>query len=286
MLPRRLIALLVLPMLTSCITIRSSLCDPLWEPTPQLTDTKVSRSRMYRDVADTMYLYAQMSVNAYGRATERFILPDSIALRDQPEDTTTGFAAQIYEVKTHGALSRVIIAFRGTEAQDMAAFKKDMTYGNIGWRQNSQADSLYRVVRERYPAAIPIAVTGHSLGGGLAYQVSTSFRDVPAYVIEASYHVHEPVDTTNDNIGVAETGEIVKLVRVLLANVSTDYYPGFSCTSGGPVANHDQTRLARCLTHYAALDLPTARWSLQRNAMLCSVGPSVAEYRRTHPDAP
>jgi hypothetical protein len=221
----------------------------------------------YQDYAEQTYLLAQMADNAYPREAP-WVLPDTIrAVRSMDDADGTGFAATVFEVGRTGALSSVVIAFRGTEGAFLVG--RDWRNGNIGRSQQRQAEALYREVREAYPTPVPIVATGHSLGGALALQVSLT-DTVSAYVFNSSYRVirRSPYPPSY-RLSLAETGEAAWLVRWLLPNLTLWHLPGFDCTVGNPFKNHGITAFARCLTRIAAAREQGARESLQRNRVNC-----------------
>jgi hypothetical protein len=248
-------------------------CDSLNLPEPSFLGRYKPEGFQYsyQDYAELTYLYAQMSDNAYP-APPPWVLPDSIQeVRSRDDSTGTGFAARVYALGPNGAPSKVVIAFRGTEGAFLVG--RDWRYGNLGHRQQLQAESLYVDVRRTYPAT-PIVVTGHSLGGALAMQVSLSYDSIPAYVFNTSYKVIRwQRNKKNYRLSIAETGEVLRGVRFILKNINLLHLPGYDCTEGNAIRNHSMTALARCLTRIAAAGEAEvgegARQSLQRNLIPC-----------------
>lgn len=209
-----------------------------------------------------MWLYAQLSENAYlkrGRrdspdstrlAGERgFILPDTAHAAEWVEDRKTGFAATVYVVGDSARPARVIIAFRGTE--NPLFVSPDWKYGNWGSRQQRQAIAFYDNIRAKYDSAnasLPapaMALTGHSLGGALAIQVS-AVRDsgnLPAFVFNTSYRKiilrkTDPDTVTNRRVSLSHSGEVAKLVRFMLPNPTILHIPGYRCKGPGGASCH------------------------------------------------
>jgi hypothetical protein len=272
-------ALLLLLGLSGCAMLRSGqgtavgadvACDSMNLPEPSFLGLikPPGARKAYQDYAEDAYLYAQMADNSYPRET-LWVLPDSIRRVASVDDGSwTGFAASVFELGRTGSPSQVVIAFRGTEGGFL--FGRDWRYGNWTTRQHMQAEAYYAAVRGMYPATIPITVTGHSLGGGLALQVSITQDSVPAYVFNTSYRVarHRP-ETESYRLSIAETGEALRGVRYVLANITLLHLPGYDCTEGGAGKNHGMTALARCLTRIAAARVPGAVESLERNRVTC-----------------
>lgn len=224
----------------------------------------------YQDYAEHAFLYAQMADNAYPRARP-FVLPDSIRPVRQLDDSSgTGFSATVFEIGAVGALHSVVLAFRGTEGPIFVS--RDWRNGNWRRRQQLQALALYAETREMYTRTVPISATGHSLGGALAIQASMADSNVLTYVFNTSYRViFRGMTGVSPRVSLAETGEILGGVRVLLPNVTILHLPGYDCTQGGPLANHEMTRFARCLTRIAAARRDGAIESLRRNPVPCPV---------------
>lgn len=249
---------------------REKACNQLNLPDSSLLALHQSDSTEYpyQKFAERVYLYAQMADNAYLNGP--WALPDSVRdVRSVDDPSGTGFAATIFEVgHPGGALSSVVISFRGTEGPFFIS--RDWWYGNFRRVQQRQAEDYYWAVRKQYPESVPIVATGHSLGGALALQVSLA-DTVDAYVFNSSYRVvRRSPYPLSDRLSVAERGEAVTPVRWLLRNLTLLHLPSFDCTQGGPIANHGMTPLARCLTRFAAARVPGARESLDRNRLECT----------------
>jgi hypothetical protein len=244
-------------------------CDSLNLPEPSFLGLIKPKGaeRAYQDYAEEAYLYAQLAANAYPPGTQ-WVLPDSVRRATAVDDATwTGFAATVFEFGRSGAPSKVVIAFRGTEGGFLVS--RDWRYGNWTTGQQKQAQAYYAGIRAMYPASVPIVVTGHSLGGALALQISITQDSVPAYVFNSSYRVarHRP-ETKSYRLSIAETGEALTGVRYVLANMTLLHLPGYDCTEGGPFKNHGMNALARCLTRIAAR-VKGAEDSLRRNRVTC-----------------
>lgn len=248
-------------------------CDPLGSATPLYAATDSTWPDFSLEAAADSYLYAQMAFNAYQDST-KLALPDSITEERSIEDPRTGFAVTVYEVRSGSQLREAVLAFRGTED------RLDWWHGNFRFTQNRQAVSFYESMREFYGESIPIVSVGHSLGGGLALQISVLYDGATAYLFNGSYHIYRPRTTVNgvyayheaksERYSVASHAEANQAVRGPLPNPTLIHTRGFVCTDvRGPVFNHSIERLARCLTHVAAITSEGARGSLRRIAVPC-----------------
>lgn len=109
-----------------------------------------------RAVAESAYPYALLSADSYHGGVEGWCRP--IEHRSDPE---TGFDAYACRVKATG---RVIVAFRGTdELKDWV--KTDIPQPLVLPRQYRQGYEYAKELKEAYG---DVAVTGHSMGGGIA----------------------------------------------------------------------------------------------------------------------
>lgn len=210
-----------------------------------------------RDTAAETYLYAQMSANTYNDAYQ-FKLPINYELVTKKDNDDIGFAYSIYE-NTHN--DQTIIVFRGTEGANF----KDWWYGNLWGSQNDRGLELFDTIREEIGSDETIILTGHSLGGGIALEISLKRENVEAYVFNTSPRFSaDGYSIENKRVSVVEHGEILKALRAPSREASQTY-TSIGCSSGGPVAQHEQAKLAECLTQIAATESNEARRSLAQN---------------------
>jgi pimeloyl-ACP methyl ester carboxylesterase len=126
---------------------------------------------------------------------------------------------------------------------------------------------LFDEIRESNGADTKIIVTGHSLGGGIALEVSLKRENVDAYVFNTSPRFSaDGYNIDNKRVSVVEHGEILKALRAPSREASQTY-TSIGCSSGGPVSQHEQVKLAECLTQIAATQSPHALASLKLNKL-------------------
>lgn len=207
-----------------------------------------------------------MASNAYGRAGAFELGPDLVRIAGQDNDEI-GFAYAVFERRESGSPVEIVIAYRGTETG-----LADWWFGNLLTRQNERGLRVFDDWRARHPG-MPMTVTGHSLGGGIATRVSLCRPDVRSFVFNSSPRFRRCAERhRNPRVSIVEYGEILKVPRIF-GREPHQTYTSIGCMRGrNPVAQHGMRPLAECLTRIAALDSPAARESLARNG-LPPIGP-------------
>jgi hypothetical protein len=211
--------------------------------------------------ATEAYPYAQMSNNAYADG-ERYDLGPAYSNPHNIPNDDIGFAYSVFERREGGRLAEVIIAFRGTEG----VFGEDMGKGNLLKLQNPRGLVVYDRFRAETDQSVPVNVTGHSLGGGIATHVSVRRPNVRSYIFNASprFSAKGPIPK-NPRLSIVERGELLKIVRGP-AREADQTYISINCTRGfNPIGQHGIRALADCLTRIAAWQDAGARDSLRRN---------------------
>lgn len=244
------------------LLLTTSACMHL-RPTPLTYTDQSGWADQIEDDAVEAYPYAQMSLNAYGDPRDHYELGPNFTNPENADNDRLGFAYSLFERRQDGRLVEVIIAFRGTELDDA----RDMVHGNLAGRQNPVGLDLYdRIWRRPEYARIPITVTGHSLGGGIATYVSLRRPGANAYVFNSSprFSRSGPIPE-NRRLSIVERGEILKLTRAL-AREAPQTYVSINCVPGfGPIYQHGIRLLGDCLTQIAAWRQGGAKESLRRN---------------------
>jgi hypothetical protein len=250
-----------------------------------------------RETAVAAWPYAQLASNAYCDSNDPFDLPAGFAVvsRLPAQDVcdleraaakgdlaakaklkpihkaegklkTHGFNYTVYDKRSAaGVLEQRVIAFRGTDTKQLA----DWVYGNIGTTQRDEGLRLYKSERAKLDAeggkSVPIAVTGHSLGGAIAIQVSLENAGVDAFVFNTSprYNLLQP--NANRRIAVAERGDILNALRSRSMPARQDMLIINCHPLDSNVAAHSIRKLAECVTWIAGKTNAAAKASVRAN---------------------
>ena len=225
-----------------------------------------------RDIAVDSYAYAMLSSNAYRDEDEYTALPAAFEERTVADNDDSGLAYSVFDRftmnadGTRGDLAARVIAFRGTEFGSAS----DIFYGSFGMSQQNNARELLRDTRSAMDAAglegIPIELTGHSLGGALAIQLSIENAGIRAYVFNASpFFRGDPAANDNDRISVSERDEFLRVLRKYKAQPAANALVINCSPSSSAGQKHSIRNLGDCLTWIAAHNEPEAFDLLARN---------------------
>jgi hypothetical protein len=299
----RLIAVAaIVPVMSGCVATRS--LPDLTQSRGPCVDQDGGWCSFTRDLSIGAWQYAQLSSNAYCDHTEPFELSAgyTVVSRLPAQDVcdleraaakgdkaakarlkpmhkalskrdTHGFNYTVYDKRSPaGALERRVIAFRGTDPGQVA----DWFYGNIGSTQRDQGLALYASERAKLDQSgsksVPIAVTGHSLGGAIAIQVSLAHPGVDAYVFNTSprYQLVQP--NANRRVAIAERGDLLEALRSRSMPVRQDLLVINCLPRGNTVTDHSVRKLAECVTWIAAATDAGAKTSVRMNQIMQPAG--------------
>lgn len=294
--PIRLLAAMTLATGLSGCAVTQSLPD-LTQAHGPCTEEDGGWCGFTRAAATASWQYAQLASNAYCDDSDVFELPagyivvsrlpaqdicdleraaaqgDTVAKaklkpihKAQGKRKTHGFNYTVYDKRSAaGTLERRVIAFRGTDTRQLS----DWFYGNIGTTQRDQGRALYKAERDKLDnngsARVPISVTGHSLGGAIAIQISLENPGVDAYVFNTSPRYTLLPPNTNRRIAIAERGDILEVLRSRSMPARQDLLVINCAPTEGRIASHSIRKLAECVTWIAAKSDPAAKASVATN---------------------
>jgi len=214
-----------------------------------------------RDGAAEAWPFAVASTNAYIGDTDLFadIGPQLELLPRLPiteEDAAKGFSYEIFAQYAPGSagdrarkpIAR-IMAFRGTDLGGLS----DIFYGSLRADQIELAIRYFDAERARTGSDIPWVVTGHSLGGALATEVSVKYRSVQAYMFNTSPFRLDDVDVNDVQRTVFnERGEVLRRFERYDVAPASDVFTLNCGPQKNALAKHKVRPLADCITWIAA----------------------------------
>ena len=218
-----------------------------------------------RAMAMESWEYAQLSNNTYADDEVFDELPPGISERYNSGNDDLGYAYAVYDRTVAGRVVEVILAYRGTEASLDDWFK-----GNFSEKHNPRGLATYTQLRQDMDASgyadVPITVTGHSLGGGIATYVSLREANAKAYVFNTSPRFTLPEQpVVNRRIAVNERGEALRVLRQFSDIPPVNVFVLNCRPGGGMFGDHSMRRLAECLTWIAGYVDERARASVAAN---------------------
>jgi hypothetical protein len=229
-----------------------------------------------RDAAVEAFPYALASTNAYTGDDDLFAKPGRVLQRIEhlpiaPEDAGKGFSYEIFNQFAAGSGSDPsrqpiarILAFRGTDLGGLS----DIFYGTLRSDQIELAVRYFEAERARLGSDVPWIVTGHSLGGALATEVSQAHPEVRAFMFNTSPFYRSAVrENALRRTVFNERGEILRRFARSddppAANVFT-----INCEPRrGALFKHKVRPLADCITWIAAYASPDALAVVKANGI-------------------
>jgi hypothetical protein len=229
-----------------------------------------------REAAVEVFPYALASTNAYTGDDDLFAKPGRVLQRIErlpiaPEDAGKGFSYEIFNQFAPGSGSDAarqpvarILAFRGTDLTGLS----DFFYGTLRDDQIELALRYFTAEKARLGTDVPWIVTGHSLGGALATEVSQAYPEVRAYMFNTSpFYRNEVRANALRRTVFNERGEILRRFARSddppAANVFT-----INCEPRrGALFKHKVRPLADCITWIAAYGSPDALAVVKANGI-------------------
>lgn len=190
--------------------------------------------------ARKFWIYAAMSQNVYRE--EQISLPmEWTSVYAKYGDH--GFYAETFVKKEKGKITAIVIAFRGTERWS----PKDWAAGNIVNVQQGDANEYVGEIIAKFGRLrVPIELTGHSLGGGLAQNVSNNLGRTAIVFDSSPADGFEYAGSVGGKIfRIYEEGEILDWIRFdKLADVKYNFKDSY-------VGNHNMYSLAKGMNELA-----------------------------------
>ena len=226
-----------------------------------------------REAAVEAYPYVLASTEAYQGDDDTYgdlspVLKRLARLPIDEDDADKGFDYQVFEQyagegDARGIVARVV-AFRGTDFDSAT----DIWFGTV---QNDQLDIALRYFaaeKARWGDEVPWIVTGHSLGGALATEVSIMYPGVKAYMFNVSpFYRGDAMTNDTYRTVINERGELLRQFRQYREAPAADTFVVNCRPEASRFTKHKIRRLADCITWIAAYGDETAHQIVQRYAI-------------------
>lgn len=217
-----------------------------------------------REAAVEAYPYAVAATNAYVGDADVYMVPLPTLKHQErddldPEDERKGFGYRVFDQYRDVPLGwgqaerrwvARVVAFRGTDLG-----LADVLYGTLRDDQIDIAMKYFNREREREDAQhVPHwIVTGHSLGGALATEVSAKYDDVTAWMFNTSpFFGTEAAKNDSSRTIINERGDWLAFFRKYKAVPAANMFVLNCSPQEGGLTNHRIRRLSDCLIWIAA----------------------------------
>ena len=274
MTPRRAAAALCALLLSGCVTypdISQSRSPCRFEPG--------GWCGFLREAAVEAWPYAVAATNAYVGDDDVFVddgplLEELERLPIATEDAKKGFSYEIFAQYAPGSVGDPgrkpvarILAFRGTDIS-VSRGLTDIFYGTLRNDQIELALRYFDAERARWGDALPWVVTGHSLGGALATEVSVKYPDVRAYMFNTSpFYAGDAMTNDVQRLVFNERGEVLRKFARFDIDPAADVFTVNCGPQNGQFTKHKVRPLADCITWIAAYASPDALAVVKANAV-------------------
>jgi hypothetical protein len=244
-----------------------------------------------REAAVEAWPYAVAATNAYTGDDDVFV--DDGPLLEQlerlpiaEEDAKKGFGYELFAQYAPGSdgdpnrqPTARIMAFRGTDFDGFT----DIFYGTLRSDQIAIALRYFDAERARWGSDPQWIVTGHSLGGALATEVSIRYPGVRAYMFNASpFYGGDGMTNDVQRTVFNERGEVLRRFARFDIDPAADVFTVNCGPQNGQFTKHKIRPLADCITWIAAYGSEDALAVVKANAVpkpMVECGPE----DKTHP---
>ncbi|MFU7529216.1 hypothetical protein [Qipengyuania sp. ASV99] len=229
-----------------------------------------------REAAVEAWPYAVAATNAYTGDDDLY--GDDGPLLDQLErlpieeaDASKGFGYEIFAQYAPGTANEPgrqpiarIMAFRGTDFDGFT----DIFYGTLRSDQIALALKYFEAERERWGSDPQWVVTGHSLGGALATEVSIKYPAVRAYMFNTSpFYGGDAMTNDVQRHVFNERGEVLRRFARFDVDPAAEVFTVNCGPQNGSFTKHKVRPLADCLAWIAAYDSDDALALVQANGL-------------------
>lgn len=229
-----------------------------------------------REAAVEAWPYAVASTNAYVGDDDLFadtgpLLERLERVEIAEEDAKKGFGYQIFAQYAPGSAGQPrrrpvarIMAFRGTDFDGFT----DIFYGTLRADQIALALKYFAAERARFDDGAEWIVTGHSLGGALATEVSVKYPGVRAYMFNTSpFHLSDRDFNDVQRTIFNERGEVLRRFARFDVDPAADVFTVNCGPQKGTLSKHKVRPLADCITWIAAYASPDALAVVRANSV-------------------
>lgn len=229
-----------------------------------------------RDAAVEAWPYAVAATNAYTGDDDVFVDDGPLLERLErlpiaEEDADKGFGYEIFAQYAPGSdgdpgrkpVAR-IMAFRGTDFDGFT----DIFYGTLRSDQIEIALRYFEAERERWGSDPQWVVTGHSLGGALATEVSIKYPEVRAYMFNTSpFYAGDAMTNDVQRTVFNERGEVLRRFARFDVDPAAEVFTVNCGPQNSSFTKHKVRPLADCVTWIAAYGSDDALSVVQANSV-------------------
>lgn len=131
-------------------------------------------------IAKESYIYALLSNNVYRDSKSKPIF--EIASLPEPVRyvSNNGVTIEEYRIIENGKLVEIIVVFEGTTFSSVDDWKANLSIYYEPKQYNQAKNHVEGLVKEAKEKGVRVTATGHSLGGGIALNMSYHFEGVDA----------------------------------------------------------------------------------------------------------